>query len=495
MAKYYKKVKNDTKIIFICTAVLFLASIIPFFMTANFTFPFYDDYHYGYLTHQAWLKDGSFISVLEAAAKQAELSYDGWQGTFTGIFFMALSPGIYDEHLYPVGIYLLIIMYILSIVIFFTTSLYGYFRMDGYAVGSVALIFAFLTMQFVPEPSTAFFWYNGGFYYMGFTAFALLMFSALLSSCRARSLQKQIIMGVLSLILAFIVGGGNFITGLVSCLALAIFLLYRAVVKRRRFIFPILVFALNLYTFYKNISAPGNELRQDYFIPMEPMEAIGTSIVYGLQFINDNLNLPILFGFALITPLIYSGAAKSKFKFKYPWLITLVSYLVYASSFTPSFYAMAISGADRSLNVSFVLLLLAIFLCLLYWCGWFSKQSAFKISTDEIKGMASPLKMFAMVIAVFLTVSMVGVSVMDINSSTTVSAVASLQNGEAEKFYGERSYQIDLLNDERKKDVYFPVHTVRPYLLYHSNLSRSPDNSINQVTAKYYGKNKIIRVP
>ena len=481
--------------LFFLALAAFLLSMIPIFIMAGYTLPFYDDYNYGYLTARAWAETGSLIEVLKAAAEQVKITYRGWQGTFSGIFFMALSPGIFNEFLYPIGIVFLIILFCGGNFFFLKVVLKDCLGIEKYSAGIITILITFLSFQFAVSPSEGFLWYNGGFYYTGFYSLTLLMFSALLISCRTEKRHTCIISGILAVIIAFMVGGSNFVLGLTACVSLALFGGYWGVLRKKRFLFPLLSFAAVVIAFLINVTAPGNNVRQDYFESPGAVGSILKSVFFGIEFLTDKIKLPIVFGFLTVLPLIYRGAAKSEYSFRYPAIVTILSYLVYACGFTPAFYGMGWEGPERAQNLSFFIALIMILLNLYYWCGWMGKTGELKARfSSSGKGRGAQAVLFCLLMLCFIG-SLLGMALEDRDSLTSVSAVTSIRNGDAEGFYQERLHQLELLKDPEITNPIFERHKYKPALLYHTNLADDPENSVNRCTAKYYGKETVVCLP
>ena len=78
----------------------------------------------------------------------------------------------------------------------------------------VSTIFVLATIQFTWSYYDAFFWYNGAMYYTLFYSLSLLLDSLLICYQRTSSQIKRLTIGAISICLAIIVAGGNFVSGL-----------------------------------------------------------------------------------------------------------------------------------------------------------------------------------------------------------------------------------------------------------------------------------------
>ena len=480
------------KNILILLAIFFILSMVPVLIMARYTLPFYDDYDYGYLTHQAFVQTGSFWEILKAAAKQAALSYESWQGTFSGIFFMALSPGIYSEALYPLGIYILIVLFCASVLIFLKVVLFDYLKMEKYASAITALLTLIIMFQFMVSRSEGLFWYNGGFYYTGFYSFALLMAAALLSSGKAEKKSTQIILGTISIVLAFLVGGSNYVCALTTAFAIAIFTAHRFLIAKKKWIFPLITLTACIAALVINGLAPGNQVRQARFESPGAVKSIIYSMGYGLQFLSKHIHLPIIMGFLLLLPFLYEAAKNTDYDYRFPGIISIVSYGLFASSFTPSFYALNKIGPPRTLNISFFVSILLLLANIFYWCGWIAKKGTLQIKFKDKKQGIFAKQVLAAVFLLAFFGGIIGLDLENKNSVTSLGAYHSLRNGEVYTFYKENTELIDALKDPGISDVIVKPYSVKPFFYYQNGLDPDPETHLNQSTARYYEKNSVI---
>lgn len=481
------------KNLFIFTSICFLISIIPLLYLTRYTLPFYDDYNYGRLTAAAWSETGSIIEVIKAALQQVKTTYNNWQGTYTGIFFMAISPGIFSESLYPIGLIFNFLLFSGSMLFFIKVLLVDNFKMEKYGAGIIALFVLFLSIQFTPGANEGFFWYNGGIYYTGTFSIILLLFSMLLITARTKKKSVYITLGCLSILASFLIGGSNFIAGILCFSSLFLLLIYRIFMAKSKWLFPLLSFITLTVAFLFNVMAPGNKVRQEYFEPMSPISAVLSSLERGIKVIGVYINVPIIIMFLVILPLIYEATTKSNFSFKYPPVVTIITYLVFCSQFTPTYYATGDSSAPKRVNhVIFLASIIFVFLNLLYWCGWVSKRSQAKVSYPSTATGSAVKAVVALTLLCVFAFNVIGMTLINKNSLTSISAVRSIRNGEAAGFYNERHEQIEMLKDPDILDVEFEPHKYRPHLLYFTNLSNDPDASPNRYTAEYYHKNSVL---
>lgn len=81
----------------------------------------------------------------------------------------------------------------------------------------------------------------------------------------------------------------------------------------------------------------------------------------------------------------------------------------------------------------------------------------------------------------------------DKNTYVSVSAIRSLANGEAARYYEENAERLALYNDDSLKDVTVSYLTAKPYLLFKADVGNegSQDYWINISIVDYYGKDSL----
>lgn len=247
MKNLWKKMKEQPdKWVFRILLIAFLGSMAPMWYLARYIVPGCDDYTYGVKTHAAWIASHSVWEVLKAAAQTTVEYWHQWQGTYSSIFLMTLSPGIGDEKWYFLTTFIMTGMLGLSVLSLVWVVLKKYvceaghlagglsgkraaFAQEsgsGYRIGICVIVLLFLSFQTMVAPADGLYWYNGALHYV-FMESVLFFQTAVLLSCRKAGTQKaRIGWLLLSCFLAFVLGGANLLTGLQSCILTALLLLY-----------------------------------------------------------------------------------------------------------------------------------------------------------------------------------------------------------------------------------------------------------------------------
>jgi hypothetical protein len=78
----------------------------------------------------------------------------------------------------------------------------------------------------------------------------------------------------------------------------------------------------------------------------------------------------------MLLPLIWQALKETEYRFRYPGVVLLWSFCLYATGYTPSLYSLGHAGLSRTLNAVKITYLLLLFLNEIYWCGWLQQRAA-----------------------------------------------------------------------------------------------------------------------
>lgn len=467
----------------------FLLVLLPMLLIAQYNVPCGDDFWYGLLTHQAWEREGSLLAVLSAAGEQVLSSYQVWQGTFSAIFLMALQPAIFGEQYYAIGPFIMLAMFISGTVFFcwaFFRKLFGASRPQFLIV---SIVWMGVGTQMLPSALEAFYWFNGAVFYTFFYAMGLFFYGLLILYLKASAPRRQGVFLALLSVIAVLIGGSNFVTSLLTLLILFCLLVYLLAAKNQKWKMLLIPFGLLLAAFLINVVAPGNAIRQSYF-PSHPgmLRAVWVAVGFAFDFANKWLSIPLLLLAVALIPLFIRICRRTRFSFRYPLLVALVSGGLYVAQFCPHAYAAGSAGPFRLLNIiffSFIFLLLA---NCFYVVGWMVKKLDAKDAADDTgrDGYSLPALLgFSLV----LLLSCNAISFPTPYTST--SALQSIQNGEAQQYYREAQARFALLHDESIREAYLTPYSVWPYVLCADDDPTDPTAKRNLDNAAYYNKDLV----
>ncbi|MDR0221435.1 MAG: DUF6056 family protein [Lachnospiraceae bacterium] len=345
-ARFLRAVYNEKRLAVIFAA-LFALSLLPLLVLAFYNHPGVDDFRYGAGARAAYLATSSIAEALAAAFATVAETYGNWQGTYATTLLAALNPAVFGETFYPVTTFVMLSMLIGSTVFLLHALIVGVLGLNGKYVALVSLPILFVSIQSVPYPVESFYWFNGSMAYTFF--YSLLLF--LLGIClrlytsvppndrkKTRSFWLK---AVLAALLCVAIGGGNYVTGLTAVLLL-LALTVACFVRRRplptKVAFVVLLMLL-LASFFVNIAAPGNAIRQDNVGAVGSNQAL-MAVLLSLYVAGYNIILWLDWRLAslllFLAPVYYRLAGEIKFPFKYPPLVALASFLLYAAGYAPT---------------------------------------------------------------------------------------------------------------------------------------------------------------
>lgn len=462
-----------------CLILLEIISMVPLLVVALYNHPSMDDFHYGTLTAHAWANTGSWVELLKAAFKTVHDTYFEWQGTFSGIFIMALQPSVFGEGWYPLGTVLILSSLFIGY-FFLVRTLYRRF-LQALGTRTFLLFLTLLTfsIQLVPFPRQSYYWYNGSAYYSLFFALALILWALALRLTMMQGRWKVLLTTLLSCLMAFLVGGGNYVTALQTLLVLAALTVWQIVKKGRNILPLVLVLLFLLSALTISILAPGNSIRQNE-IPLHPslLKATLSALYQSSMYLFRWTDLYVLGMFTILMPFIIQTLTGHSFNYKRPWLLPLGSFLLFSAGFAPSLYGMG-NLPERVLNINYFLFLLLLSVNVLYFTGWFLQKRTTNIDLAP--------KRFLIIGTLLLLAGFA-----QHPDIACKEAVQSLVSGQAKQYDAEAKARLRLFQDKSIKTVVVEPYTVQPSLLFIQDFDREPTNWKNENAAAYYGKDHVL---
>ena len=491
-----KKSNKSIMFILLIMGIILCISCISILSIAKYSYPLGDDYSYGMLGREAWKSTHSVIEVIKATFNQVGHFYKTWQGTFSAIFFMAFCPSVFSERLYGAGTYLLLTVFVTATIYLVNTISKACFKSDKKAITNIiACVITVLSLQYVPYAVESFYWYNGSMYYTFFYSIMLFLISFILRLFNTESKKGRIVYTILMYICAILVGGSNYVTALTSTIILVCFTIYTFFTKNKNKYIVLGELILTAISFAISILAPGNKYRQaGCDSSLGAVGAIMKSIEYATTYFTQWFTPVIIISLLFIIPLIYAIIRKSKFQYKYPILVTIFSFGLFASQFTPPLYAMNNIGGTRLLDIVYYSYFWLLLVNITYYMGWINRKINNEI-TKEINIGESIIQIFKKYIFVYFGICAVLFIIFfmksDYKNTTTIKVIDLLKSGEVQLYGQEMQERIYMYNDESITDVEVNDVTVKPSLLYCGDLSEDPENWINQAMNRYYKKNSI----
>ncbi len=485
--------------VFLLMLAVFFLLLIPIFVIANYNVPCVDDYSYGNLTHRVWENTGSFWEVLKTAVEQAKITYYDWQGTFTAIFMMALQPAIFGESFYFIVPYLMLVSLIGGTAFLSYAIFRKIFGATWSQFGIVFLVLAGVSIQMLPSASQGFYWYNGSVFYTFFYGVSLILYGLVLlyifsAPHRKAGKETGYLIGIS--LLAFFIGGSNYVTSLITVILFVFAIASLLIVKNPRWKWLLIPFAILSLSFAVNVVAPGNAVRQSYFHEPSAVKAIFSAMKFAVSAAQGWMSLPFVCLLVFLVPLLWKMAVKSEFHFRFPLLMVFLSAGTFVAMYCPPAYAMDGTGDKRLVNIIFYAFVFLVIWNLFYFLGWlagklkkFGKENHVEGKISLLQGRQGVPVWFVVIITVSLALSCLLVS--DKITFTSTSALYSLTSGQAQQYYEVAQRRLDLLHDDSKKDVVLEPYPSKPYVLYFDDIGEKADDSRNRHLAKYYNKNTV----
>lgn len=478
--------KLDTKKIITIVAIFLgtglLLSLIPIIISSFYSHPLADDFGFSEKVNHVVKNGGGLFDILSASFQQVKDTYLDWQGTYAAIFVFSLQPAAFSEHIYFLTTFVMLTALIVSTLFFVNTifNILGYDKKIGIIISFVILL---LSIHFVVDKKEAFFWWNGSSYYTLFYSFSLLFFSILIKLYYAEKIIKKVIFLIISLLLAAILGGGNYSTALLTTVILAfvIFLLIKH--KKKISLCYVMIFLILITGFVISMIAPGNSVRAATLTGESPVKAIIHSVFYAVVYIAKWTGLAQLAGFSVIGFFAYILTKNSKYKFQYPFIVFVLSVLVFATQLTPPLYAMNSVGSGRQVNIYYYSYYIFMSFNIFYIIGWINQKDIVRIRTKNIQKNFSVCTLL-LIIGVFLC----GCLNYGLHNITFVDTLLALKNSTPQTYSAEYLDRISQI-----KNGNTTISDIKTVPDFFSPLSIEEDSDfwINKQIARYYDVDKV----
>lgn len=479
-----KKLKDSYIQIAIVMLLLLVVALVPLLIIGKYAHPCADDFTYGYYTHAFWSTTHSLSETLHWAFYQVKATYDTWQGTFSSVFLMALSPAIWGEQYYVLTPMIMLTMIILPHFYLLYQVLVGLLKAPKSLWLIVSSVICFVLIETMFAPIEGLFWYNGAVHYVFMHGCMLLLFGNLLSMGHHTHRVKKLLPLFAASFLALICGGSNYATallGILGTLLLSVLLFVKQ--KCPEIFLPVIVYVV---AFYLNVTAYGNQVRQSNFEKGSPIQAIMDSFTELFTYAGTWLTLQILLFMLLMVPIFWNLTSTGKYTLRLPFLVTVLSICSVACMFTPGLYAMGTPGAGRTINIIKMWFLLLLFVNEGYWIGYLRTKL-----TQKCPAARLDVRVYFCALLLLIFVSFLANEERKLFDYSSYAAYVSLRAGEAQQFDAEYRERLELLNSNASV-VELKEYSVKPRLLYFDDIQKDPYDWRNTAVAMWYGKERVI---
>ena len=467
-----------------CAAILFVVSVIPILLLGKYNVMCIDDYDFGRVVHDTLMQTGSVWQSIQAAWQQNMDFYQNWQGTYVSCFLMALCPMNFRYEVAWVVPIIMIGMFATSTFVLGRHILRRWLGCDRSGSSFIMLMLLFMFYQVIEAPFEGIYWYNGATHYVFMESvwfFTLTVISAAFWSVKK---SREIILCMIAAVLAVIVGGGNLVTGLQAEIFMVFLLIYAVITNRKKIIAIGIPLMTGSIGFLFNVLAPGNMMRGEVEVSAgySAVMSVLLSFYYAVVFIIQWTPAFVIIVWLMLLPVLWKLTRQSKQKFAHPIWVTIGAYCVIAAMFTPTLYALGMVGYSRVDNIIQMVYYLCLIMVTAYWSGYLNHREgdALGLFLDKTKGRMTVVCFCLMLLIWGLTA--------DKNTYTSISALRSLINGEAQIFYEEAMERHDVYIDEDIVDVEVKPYSVRPALFSFDDLTTDGGNWLNLAVTQYYHK-------
>lgn len=482
---------------------IFILSLIPVYYVGIYAHPSVDDYYYGVETAAVWQETHAVRAVLSEAFALMRVTYQEWQGNFSAIFLMRLEPAIFGEQYYVLAPILLITSFAVCMLLFFYVFLRRWYKAGPYAALGIAVSVTFTAMQFTCEPSDSFYWYNGSIYYTFFFSLMLLLFTLILLLLRPRRRGVKIICFLVSLPLAFVIGGGNYSTALFSAVVLLLLTLWHFRKKKKDGLFLLLILLALFSALALSMAAPGNAIRQESVGGSAGVvRAIVYSVAYGGYSIASATTFPVIVMWAALLPVFSRIAAKSGFEFRHPFRIAVFTFCVYCTQGTAVFYAQGLRIPYRMMNIIYFSYYIFMTINLICFTGWLRSRFGAGGGVRRFSGFYDNARRrtagLAAAVLLFAAGCIGAVSVTENENISgracfsdlplSVDAVCAVVSGNAAQYDEELTARAEYLENTADADVEVDPLSVEPSPIFHTDITTDAEDWRNMHLALYYGK-------
>lgn len=487
--------EDGGRVAVVLAAGLLILSLIPLLWLGKYNVMCIDDYDYGRQVHDTWQTTGSLAASVQAAWRQNMEFYQNWQGTYISCFLMGMCPMNFHYGVAWVVPILMVGMFATSAFVLGRHVLVRWLDCGKRGACLAMFLLLFMFYQIMEAPFEGIYWYNGATHYVLMQSVWFFLLTLVSGMCWTENKAWAAVFCVVASVLAVIVGGGNLVTGLQAEILMAFLVLYVLYRKRNKIIYVSIPFLTGSIGFLFNILAPGNGIRgsldtdEGYSAVSSILLSFYNTAVFAIRWTPVFAVLMWL----VLLPLLWKLAKASKGEFSHPVLVTAGAYCVLSAMFTPTLYAVGMTGLSRVDNIIQMTYYMAALMVTTYWLGYIShrRRDRGAESAADAFGVFLERAGSRMSVVCMLLLLAVWVLTADKNTYTSVSALRSLVKGEGKVFYQEAMERHALYTDEAVADVVVSPYSERPALFSFEDLKEDPGNWLNLAVSRYYHKNSV----
>lgn len=332
-----------------------------------------------------------------------------------------------------------------------------------------------------------FFWYNSAVHYTAMHGLGMLFIAGLIKLVYVKGRVSALLLMLGSILGAAIIGGVNNVTALQVGLVILSILGFGVIFRKKRVLLIVPATVCYALAFGMNMGAPGNDKRMVFFADnmMSPVETVWCSFQSAVTYFWDFTGWAVIAIIILMVPIVWHIVSNTQFEFRYPWLVLLWSFCLYATGFAPTLYVMRTTLLGRATNMAKVTFQILLFINLFYFIGAAYRYLEKKQKLPTIKNTWT----FYIVMATVMVV----IFVLEPNKGGVYSSYCAyyfVHTGEAHNYYQEYLERVEICESD-ETDVVVRPYVFKPWLLCLGDLSDNPEYEPNRFMANFYNKNSI----
>ncbi|NLO83839.1 MAG: hypothetical protein GX096_00190 [Clostridiales bacterium] len=482
----------------LCVAVLLL-SLTPLYAISFYNHACYDDYGYTIENHKVWQETGSLGEVLKGAADFTVGAHETWDANYTAAFINTMQPSLFGSDMYWISTVVLLTFFLASIWFFLRQVLVKTLHADRTTFWMAFSALAFVMIQFIPDVSEAFFWFNGGVAYTLSWSFVLLRIGTWIGFENCKKKHTKVLVYLLMLLLTVAVGGIKYTPLLLALLGDACLLLYAFAKKRPARWLELALSLLLVGLFIFTATSPANVVRSATLSEglSAPM-AILQSFFFGIALMGNWFSLPLVVVWAMVAWQIAEALHGSPKRFNHPIWITILCLCLFCAQLTPTLYTGNYIGDGRAQNTYFYTFVLMGCALSVYWAGWILRRTEGKtvfpaIGTAKKDGLRIGAFVVAMVLLIVGCVAYhpEGTEGYGPQNMASGSALMSLLTGEAQRYDEQMDEREAILSDPDQTEVEISPLEEIPAVFMGDDLNSNVVDYVLHLYGEYFDKESV----
>jgi len=449
--------------------IILLLSLLPLYIIALYNYPADDDFQFVYQRAEVWVSTGSLTAVFKSLVQFFGYIYMNWNGYLSAFLISFYSPFIFGIQYYFLSNWFVLTVICLSVG-YMLKSLTSYVLKAPKSVFFIIFpAIVLLGLEYTPAISEAVYWIPGASYV--FTQCFVWLSLGLLMKCSTQCRQsKQILRSVLLAFCGIMLGFSHYSVAISSFVLFSFVTVYSIVRKLPNRRFTILHLAFLLASLITSLLAPGNAVRQaDMGGTSGILYTLITSVLDSCELVGQWFSLQIVAVLMIVLPLLWKPMKDSPYRFRYPVLIAIMLFGVFASTLTPGIYTNFGYTADRYINPVFFNFLLFVFGSIIYAQGTLIRLLERKQENEPAKGVLMATQTIGqrfsyLYLLLCLVVLLFGSFGNTIMNTASISATKSLVTGEAAQFRQEMAERQEHIRITNSDDLEVKRLTAKPYV-------------------------------